>query len=110
MPIQRLVNTCLPASYDLSRMFRGGSPFLEDVLGRWSNSGQEKDHTQEGDRIDISAGELLNFADQNRKPHWELNAGMYSIEDESNPGFWGRYDVTGLEDALAYLTCFEGVQ
>ena len=54
--------------------------------------------------------ELLHFADQNRKPHWELNAGMYSIEDESKPGFWGAYDVTGLEDALAYLTCFEGVQ
>ena len=53
---------------------------------------------------------LLHFADQNRKPHWGLIAGMSSSEDVSNPGFWGAYDVTGLEDVLAYLTCFEGVQ
>ena len=53
---------------------------------------------------------LLKYASRNQNARFAFNAGMYALEDEDEPGFWGEYDVSGLEDALTYLDCFAGVR
>ena len=53
---------------------------------------------------------LLHSARQNQNSSVGLFAGMVLQADEKNFSLWGKYDVSGLEDALGYLTCFEGVR
>ena len=52
----------------------------------------------------------LHSARQNQTSSVGLFAGMVLQSDESNFSLWGRYDVTGLEDAMEYLTCFRRVR
>ena len=54
--------------------------------------------------------ETLRFADRNRRSNWELSAGMFSLEDDNKPGFWGVYNVDGIDEVLEFLTCYDGIQ
>ncbi len=51
---------------------------------------------------------VLQEAQENRNPRMELNSGMYNVDDENEPGLWGKHDPAGLDDALSYLECFGG--
>ena len=53
---------------------------------------------------------LIKYANRERRTHLALNAGMYELDNDNQTGVWGEYDVSGFDDALAYLDCFAGVR
>ena len=52
----------------------------------------------------------LRFADDQNPSRLAFNTGMYDLSDDNWLGIWGEYDVSGLDDTLAYLDCFRGVR
>ena len=53
---------------------------------------------------------VLRFAHKNQSANLTVAAGMISLEDNGPDGYWGEFDVAGLEDALSYLGCYGGVR
>ena len=48
---------------------------------------------------------IIQASAQRQNRHQVLSIGMYDADD-TGTGLWGEFDVTGLEDAVAYLGCF----
>ncbi len=48
---------------------------------------------------------VIQKASRQQNQHQALNAGMFAENDESI-SFWGEFDVSGLQDVVAYLPCF----
>ena len=48
---------------------------------------------------------IVQKADRQANQHQALNAGMFAEKYESI-GFWGEFDVTGVQDVVEYLPCF----
>ena len=52
---------------------------------------------------------VLN-AHQNQDADSKLNIGMYAEGDDNQTGLWSEFDTDGLDDALGYLACFDGLR
>ncbi len=52
----------------------------------------------------------LDVARRNLNVNRGFLAGMASTRDTNITGLWGWYDVVGIEEALAYLGCFDDLR
>lgn len=48
---------------------------------------------------------VLGAAARNRNPDLVLVAGIFDSAVDRLEGVWGKFDVTGLDDAMRYLPC-----
>ena len=52
----------------------------------------------------------LDVARRNLNPSRGFLAGMASAKNTNIKGLWGWYDVVGIEEALAYVGCFDNLR
>ena len=52
----------------------------------------------------------LAVARRNLNPNRGFLAGMFSGQNTDIKGLWGQYDVVGIDEALAYVGCFDGLR
>ena len=54
--------------------------------------------------------DALKFVNRNLSKGMYLEVGMMELEGGVEDGYWGKFDVAGLNDALSYLECFAGAR